>query len=195
LAAEIAEIIKSKFVTSPTIRILDFGCDDMKIAHCVHEIIPSTDWTGTDVRENWENEALGFPYAKFENNNLPFADNSFDMVLMNDVLHHIRKDEQAVSIHECLRTGKMILIKDVFEKGLFSRFILILMDIVGNWAYRVRIPTRYFTRKRFLKFCKENAIDCDIIISEIALYNHLPFMVRLLSPPDLHFIAILRKIN
>jgi 2-polyprenyl-3-methyl-5-hydroxy-6-metoxy-1,4-benzoquinol methylase len=195
LATVIAKIIQSKFGTSPPIRILDFGCGDMKIAQCVHRIIPTSNWTGTDVRENWENEALGFPYAKFENNNLPFADNSFDIVVMNDVLHHIRKDEQAVSIHECLRTGKMILIKDVFEKGLFSRFILILMDIVGNWAYRVRIPTRYFTRKSFLKFCNENTIECDIIISEIALYNHLPFMVRLLSPPDLHFIAILRKIN
>lgn len=195
LANHIAEIIRNEFDSSQNIRILDFGCGDMYVAKCVHEIIPSTNWTGTDVRENWENEDLGFNYKKFENNILPFADNSFDIVLMNDVLHHIIDEEQALSVQECLRAGKTIIIKDVFEKGYFSRFILILMDIIGNWAYNVRIPKHYFSKKRFFQFCSENSINCDIKVSKIALYNHLPFFIRLLSPPDLHFIAILRKKN
>jgi 2-polyprenyl-3-methyl-5-hydroxy-6-metoxy-1,4-benzoquinol methylase len=195
LANKIAEIINSKFDASRSIRILDFGCGDMKVAKCVREIIPSTNWTGTDVRENWENEELGFPYAKFERNILPFESKSFDVVLMNDVLHHVNEKEQAKVMSECLRVGDMILIKDVFEKGYFSRFILIMMDIAGNWAYGVKTPTRYFTKKRFSQFCNENSVNCEIITSEIALYDHLPFFVRLLSPPNLHFIAILRNIN
>jgi len=152
LATHIAEIIKSDFNCTHKIHILDFGCGDMYVAKCIHEIIPSTNWTGTDVRENWDKKDLGFEYVKYENNKLPFSDNSFDIVLMNDVLHHIVDEEKALSVQECLRAGRALIIKDVFEKSFFKSIILILMDIIGNWAYNVKIPTHYFSKKSFFLF-------------------------------------------
>jgi ubiquinone/menaquinone biosynthesis C-methylase UbiE len=193
LGEKIAEIIISETDCSKGVEALDFGCGDMKITSCIHQIIPAINWTGTDILERLENEKFPFQYIKYEECKLPFIDNSFNVIMMCDVLHHIIEKEQSVAIFECLRVGKKVVIKDCFEKGLFSRFVLQLMDIVGNWAYGVRIPTRYFTKKSFLKFCNNNSIDCHLKVLGIELYNHLPFFIKLISPPDLHFIAILTR--
>jgi len=67
------------------------------------------------------------------------------------------------------------------------------MDFIGNWAYGIKIPKKYFTKESFLFFCAKNKLDCDIKISEIALYNHLPSIIRMISPPNLHFIAVLKR--
>jgi hypothetical protein len=100
-----------------------------------------------------------------------------------------------MAVLECLRVGNKVIIKDVFEKGIISCVILILMDILGNWVYGVRIPTRYFSKKRFEKFCKDNLISCEIKVLKVELYNHLRSIIRLISPSDLHFIAVLTKIE
>jgi len=193
LGVEISKIIDPIYDKEKKITALDFGCGDMKVSSCIHQILPKIEWTGTDIHEKMDYEKFPFRYVKYGNNKLPFENDCFDLVLLSDVLHHVIEKEQNEVIKECLRVGRVIIIKDTFEKGIFSRMILILMDIFGNWAYGVRIPSRYFTKERFLKYCEMNSISCDIIVSKIELYNHLPLFIRLLSPPDLHFIAVLRK--
>jgi SAM-dependent methyltransferase len=188
----IAGVIKNEIVCSEKISVLDFGCGDMKIAAEINKKIPNIDWTGTDIYENY-NEKFPFRYVNSENSSLPFEDKAFDIVVMSDVLHHIVEDEQIPILKECLRVGKKVVIKDSFEKGYFFRLILILMDIVGNWAYGVRIPNRYFTRLRFTEMCIKNNIHCEIKVKEIELYNHLSACIKLLSPPDLHFVAVLKN--
>jgi ubiquinone/menaquinone biosynthesis C-methylase UbiE len=193
LGKKIAEIIISETDCSKRVEALDFGCSDMKIASCIHQIIPEINWIGTDIYENPENEKFPFRYIKYEKCKLPFADKNFKVVIMCDVLHHIVEKEQSSSFSECLRVGEKVIIKDTFEKGYLSRLILILMDFFGNWAYGIRIPTHYLTRKSFLKYCNDNSIDCKIKVSEIELYKHLPFFIRFVSPPSLHFIAVLKE--
>jgi ubiquinone/menaquinone biosynthesis C-methylase UbiE len=190
-----AEIIQSEINCDKPFEALDFGCGDMKIATCIHQLIPTVNWTGTDVPEKLDHEILPYRYICFKNNKLPFETNQFDVVIMSDVLHHIAEKGQDVAIKECARVGKIVILKDVIEKGIFSRFILLIMDIIGNWAYGVRIPTRYFTKQRFLEFCKKNSLKVEIKVEKVELYNHLPWIVRIMAPPDLHFIAILKKDN
>jgi len=193
LGTRIAEIIKSEFDCSQKIEALDFGCGDMNISVTINQLIPETVFTGTDIHLIPENAKLPFPYIQFRNNRLPFENNRFKIVILCDVLHHIPEKDQAVTMKECLRVGENVIMKDVFEKGLFSRLVLIMLDILGNWAYGVRIPNRYFTRKRFLKFCEENGFTSKIMINQIELYNHMPYLLRQFSNPNLNFITVIRK--
>lgn len=178
-------------------KLLDIGCGDMRLSNLVSEYARNEKLElkvhGIDIFEPDEkySEQLRENYKKFDGKNIPFSDNEFDVCLIADVLHHDYKNINYL-LDEATRVSEYIIIKDHLEYGLYSRTVLQLMDIVGNWGYGVEIPKQYFTNKSFQEIISQNGLVEVKRIDKIELYNHLPF-VSTISKSDLQFISVLRK--
>ena len=72
----------------------------------------------------------------FHINKLKSSNIKFNFCLIIDVLHHIgiNNDNKIFIITKKLKKlSKYIIIKDHFQYGAFSNFMLIAMDFFGNW--------------------------------------------------------------
>lgn len=174
-------------------RCLDLGCGDMTLAWAVRSLCPETDWTGADIYP-LPNELKQLPeWANYrqisdKGDSLPFKAGEFDITLLCDVLHHVPDEDQHCLLAECLRVSRVVVVKDHYEYGLFSRQLLRLMDFVGNYAYGVSVPRRYFTRSSFEELVRKAAGRIERSQVGVNLYGHLPFIGRVLRP-DWHFFA------
>lgn len=194
LAAEIAARISARSYGLKVIRCLDVGCGDMKISEGISAINPDTSWTCMDLYElpehlrgvkKWDK------YKKYDGRRIPLEDKSVDIVLLCDVLHHIRGDVSAL-LREAGRVGSAVIVKDHFEYSLYSRTMLKAMDFIGNWGYGVGLPERYFTPSGFGALYSSAGLRPVTIDAGIDLYMHLP-LVRLLLKPRWQFIAVLES--
>lgn len=82
------------------------------------------------------------PVHAYDGRTLPFADASFELVLLSDVLHHAAEPEAL--LREALRVARRaVVLKDHFAFGAVSARALALYDWVGNRGTGVALPGRY----------------------------------------------------
>lgn len=177
-----------------SIRCLDIGCGDMTLSEAISEKDNTIVFKGIDIHtvpqemsvlDRWKN------YSRFDGQHIPFEDNSFDVVLFSDVLHHDYKNIE-ILLSEAKRVSKYILIKDHFEYGFFSRKLLQLADIIGNYGYGISIPNRYFSIKSYEGIIGQTGLSEIKRISPIYLYKHNP-LVQFLFKGKYQFISILNS--
>jgi len=193
LSSLIAEEIEKLDIEEP-VRCLDVGCGDMLLSYKIQNKINFTcTWKYIDiyplpktlkVDNKWKN------YQQFNGKVLPFENNTFDVVIICDVLHHDFKHALNL-LYEAKRTSTFLIVKDHYEYGILSRTILRLMDFIGNWAYGVSVPKYYFTPKSFLKICEASDLEIKKEIRDIDLYEH-SFLYSFLTKSSWQFIAVLK---
>jgi SAM-dependent methyltransferase len=179
--------------------VLDIGCGDMSLAEILQD-----SWVDCSIRcldtyplpKHLQGNKKWDKYQDFDGRTLPYANQSVDLALLCDVLHH--DFEQATTLlKEALRVAKYVLIKDHFEYGFVSRQLLRMMDFVGNWGYGVSIPKRYYSIERYGQQLQalEGVEEC-YRLCPIHLYEARPFF-RHLCPGKLQFVSVLHapKIN
>ncbi len=172
-------------------RVLDLGCGDMSLLSGLALTCQLGECVGADIWPQKAAAPLGCRYVPIEPGQpLPWSMKDFDVVLLIDTLHHA--DDPTHLLGEAYQAGVKVIVKDHLEYGPWSRALLRLMDFVGNYAYGVSVPERYFTRDSFLSLVRrvDPAIHCRLDVG-LNLYEHLP-VVRNVLRPDLHFIAELR---
>lgn len=174
---------------------LDIGCGDMTIAELVATAAPQSTWKCLDLyplpselggNSRWQK------YLEFDGNTLPFANQSVDVALFCDVLHHMPADVQMRMLSEAARVAKHVVIKDHFEYGFWSRTLLRAMDFFGNWAYGVSVPNRYFSRASFLAVTAQSGLQVDSMQVGVDLYGHLPVIRRILRQ-EWQFISVISR--
>lgn len=196
LAQLLAEKIERAFPAERTLRCLDVGCGDMGLSKVIGSILPTTEWSCIDIHalpEDKKRDPEWAHYTTFDGSHIPFEDDSFDVVMFADVLHHTEgKCVQLLS--EAGRVSSLTLVKDHFEYSIFSRFALLAMDFVGNWAYGIKLPDRYFDPQQFSEVSESARLFCADMDVGIELYAHIP-IVRHLLRPKWQFIAQLKRKN
>ena len=176
------------------VRCIDVGCGDLGIMERIAEAVPGTIWEYLDIYdipEHLIHSPKWSKYKKFNGRDLPFDDNSIDIVLFCDTLHHAGENAKHL-LEQAHRIGGVVIIKDSFEYSLYSRCMLRMMDVIGNWGYGVSIPRNYFSRDSFKALCKEVGFKVKRLDIGIQLYGHLP-IIRSILRPKWHFIAVLIK--
>lgn len=100
------------------------------------------------------------PFVKIKDEKLPFPKGSFDVVLFNDVLHHIDKAKQEQVISEALRVGKNVFIFEI-EPSLSGK----IFDIVLNKFHYgdLAVPLSFRYPKEWKQLFKKLSADYDYI--------------------------------
>ncbi|MCX6343491.1 MAG: class I SAM-dependent methyltransferase [Armatimonadetes bacterium] len=176
-------LAKSMAPLLPSGRILDVGCGDGTIDILLLAQRPDIEITGVDifVRPNSR-----IPTVEFDGTNLPFEDNSFDCVMMVDVLHHV--DDCLPLLRECARVAKKMVIKDHIANNVFDFQMLKLMDWVGNRSHGVVLPYKYLSSDGWDSVYGGSGFQRESTIASLPIY---PFPFSALFGRKLHFIDVL----
>lgn len=103
------------------------------------------------------------PIKEYNGKKLPFKDNSFDCVLIVDVLHHTLNQEEI--LNEAKRVSKkFILIKDHYWVNSFDFFVLKIADYLGNKPYGVDLPYNFLKLDSWNSLFKN--LDLKVIYSK-----------------------------
>jgi SAM-dependent methyltransferase len=112
--------------------VIDVGAGDGTLGSVFHTYRPETRVVGVEtfVRdERWRTGRI--PMVRFDGRHLPFADRSFDIALLSNVLHHTG-DQLAVLREVCRVTRGTVVIKDHLSRGTLDRWKLAFLDVLGN---------------------------------------------------------------
>ena len=164
-------------------QVLDVGCGDGVIANHI-KASKHIEIQGVDVLER---DSCAIPFKLYDGKKLPFEDNSFDVVQIVDVLHHV-DDIEACFKELCRVTKKYLLIKDHCRDGILARKTLEFMDNVGNKRYGVNLPYNYLSKEEWNQLLNLYNCQKQSWNSSLSLY---PFPLSLFFDRQLHFISLL----
>lgn len=111
-------------------RTLDVGCGNGVVSKVLADRF-GLDLVGTDVTDY---RAEQIPFVPMTPERLPFADESFEFVLLNDVLHHVTDQEALLA--ETRRVGRTVLAFEM-EPGAGAA----LFDRIANFFHHKHMPT------------------------------------------------------
>jgi SAM-dependent methyltransferase len=169
---------------APGSSVLDVGCGDGRLARLIAARRPDISIRGIDVSQRRD---AAMPVETFDGKSIPYGEDSFDVVMFVDVLHHTR--EPMVLLREAVRTARQaILIKDHLAEGTLASSILRFMDWVGNARYGVALPYNYWRLAKWHRAFDKLGLNINSWESNLRLY---PFPAELIFGRSLHFIAVL----
>lgn len=129
----------SDLIPEDVVSVLDVGAGTGEMAHAIQSFRPKLSFSGVDV---YIRPKTFIPVVKYDGSVLPFDDNSYDVIIVVDVLHHC-KDPVSV-LKECTRVSRRwVIIKDHVSDSFLDSKILKFMDWVGNRAHGVVLPYNY----------------------------------------------------
>ena len=176
LAARMAEILP------PNARVLDVGCGDGSIDRLVGDLRPDISITGIDVMVRPTTQT---PVRPFDGKTIPYDDNSFDVVMFVDVLHHT--DDPEILLREARRVARQsVILKDHTRNGILAGPILRFMDWVGNAPHGIALPYNYWPEQRWHQAFAHIGLRPQVWFAKLGLY---PAPASWIFDRSLHFIA------
>ncbi len=165
---------------------LDVGCGDGGIDRMIMDRRSDVTITGLDVSAR---SATSIPVSSFDGLHIPMEADSFDGVLIVDVLHHTHHARELLS--EIVRVARrQVVIKDVVADSWIEHKLLSFMDIVGNRPYGVPCPFTFLTRREWSDVFASLGYASPRYVRDFRLYPR-PF--SWLFDGRLHFVAVLDK--
>lgn len=168
-------------------RILDVGCGDGTIDRLILQKRPDISIEGIDVLIR---PSTQIPVKHFDGSHYPYPDDSFDIVMFVDVLHHT--DDPMVLLREAERVGNMILIKDHLRQGFLGLTTLRMMDWVGNAHHGVRLPYNYWSKEQWNTAFDNLGLKVGEINLKLGLY---PAPLSWFFESGLHFVGRIEHIS
>ncbi len=166
--------------------VLDIGSGDGKLAWSVLQSRPDLRIEGVDVLLR---ERTALPVKPFDGANLPYANSSFDAVMLVDVLHHTL--DPVALLRESLRVARRwLIVKDHFLDGFAAGLRLRIMDYAGNSDHGVALPYNYKSQKQWEDIERVLNLKLAAKTSNLSLYG---WPINVLFGAGLHFIALYEK--
>jgi SAM-dependent methyltransferase len=183
LADELARLMPTN-----TAAVLDVGSGDGLLAREIGVRLPGLVFTGVDIVPRRE---AFIPVALFDGERLPFDDDSFDVVMFVDVLHHATNQRQLLV--EAARVAReQVIVKDHLNESRFDEWTLRAMDWVGNRHNGVPLPYDYWPAQRWLDELAAAGLGVTSFDDRVAFY---PGVLNALFGRGLHVIAAARPIG
>ncbi len=168
--------------------LLDAGCGDGTISKLMQEKNPGLEISGIDIIER-PNSYI--PVRIYDGNKIPYNDDSYDAVMLIDVLHHVKEIKQM--LEEAKRVSrKYILVKDHLYKTHFDFRLLKFMDRVGNKPHGVTLEYNYLKEEEWALVFADLGLKRLVEKTDIPLY---PFPFSILFGRKLHFVCLLQIVK
>jgi ubiquinone/menaquinone biosynthesis C-methylase UbiE len=120
---------------------------------------------------------------------MPWTDNTFDIVILADVLHHERNPDHLLK--ESVRISKgLTIVKDHLREGLLAQQRISLLDWAANAPYQVPCTYRYNNLQEWHETFERAHLRLKEERTSIDIY---PPLVNQLFGKGLHYFAVLEK--
>ncbi len=155
--------------------VLDIGCGDGQITQSLGKARPDIQIKGLETVPR-KNPRISV--ATFDGVTLPYPDNSFDIVLLVDVLHHANHPFALLS--EAHRVAKQsLIIKDHTMDGFLAGPILAFMDNIGNARHEIPLPYHYWPEGTWRRAFRTLGCGVNLWKTDFGLYpSGLNFLAR-----------------
>ncbi|MEQ9460652.1 MAG: class I SAM-dependent methyltransferase [Phycisphaeraceae bacterium] len=165
--------------------LLDIGCGDGTLAAQVNERVGNLQLTGLEVIARPQ---AAIPVTVFDGQHIPLDDNTVDVAMMVDVLHHTH--DPMILLREAARVARSaVIIKDHRMERPLAGLTLRFMDWVGNKPHGVTLPYNYWNARQWSGAWKQLSLTPDQYQTRLGLY---PAPANWLFESGLHFVARLR---
>jgi len=169
----------------PHASVLDVGAGDGLLARKLQGQRPDLTITAVDVVLRSD---ARIDVQAFDGTHLPYAEDSFDTVLLVDVLHHAERPIDLLS--ETRRVARRsIVIKDSVLRGLGAKATLHLMEYLANRRHGIRMPERFWTAAEWRNAFADLELKPDSYSTRLGLY---PFPANWVFERGFHFLARLQ---
>lgn len=166
--------------------VLDIGCGDGTIASLLAQCRPDIAIEGVEVIPRL---TCQIPCRAFDGFHLPFPDQSFDVCLFVDVLHHTTDVTQL--LREAVRVSRStIVLKDHLSESSFDHTTLRAMDWVGNRPHGVTLTYNYQSFREWHEHFAACGLRAMRFSTALPIY---PFLFSQIFGRKLHFVAQLAK--
>ena len=164
------------------VSVLDIGCGDGTLTRALCEQRPDLTAEGIDVLVRKQTRV---PVKEFDGDTIPRPDNSFDIALFVDVLHHT--NDPTILLREAARVARRaIVLKDHTRNGFLAGPTLRFMDWVGNARHGVALPYNYWPEKKWRETFDAMNFTIAEWLPKLSLY---PAPASWFFDRSLHFIA------
>ncbi len=131
-------------------KILDLGCGSGIIGKAFQDFF-GAELFGVDIKDR---RITNLPFQIYDGVHLPFPENSFDIVLINYVLHHAEDPLALLKEAKRVVRDKVIVFEDLSE-GIFSKFICQLHRISYSKIFKNPDKTFFKSEAEWEKIFRE----------------------------------------
>ncbi len=134
-------------------KILDLGCGSGIVAKVFKDFFQA-EMIGVDIKDQ---RIFNIPFEIIDGKTLPFPEKSFDVVLINYVLHH-SEDPEAL-LKEAKRVAKKIIISEDLPEDILSKIYCKFHGLTYNKFFQKNNLTSFKTGKEWEEIFKKIGIN------------------------------------
>ena len=167
-------------------RVLDIGGGTGVIGQCISDLLPADCVKSIDVVDRFC-KTLSISTGLFDGCSLPFPDASYNAAVLNNVIHHVPKQNRICLLREIRRILKgPLYIKDHQVRSRLDHVRLFALDAIGNIPFGGMVKASYLTDENWRRLARETGFriakkigaDYRIGVAERFFPNHLEVAMR-----------------
>jgi ubiquinone/menaquinone biosynthesis C-methylase UbiE len=170
-------------------QVLDVGCGNGALGRAIMKsplCPPRVKVTGLERIKRGNKLS---PIEFYDGQQIPHPKNSFDVVILADVLHHEREPHHLID--ECKRiTRRLLIIKDHKIEGALAKQRISFMDWASNMQYGIPCLYRYNSAQEWTAWYKRHNLFVDHELHAMKIY---PSVINHIFGGHLQYLAVLRK--
>ena len=170
-------------------RVLDVGCGFGALGLALMEDESCPDDVIVRGLERHPRSEKFIEIDGYEGGVLPYEDDTFDVVILSDVLHHEEAPDQL--LEECVRVSRRaVIIKDHLIGGFLAQWRTSFIDWAANAPYGVHCLYQYKTHGDWLESHRRHGLHVEHELTSLNIY---PPGVNLIFGRGLHYFVVLTQ--
>ena len=158
---EIIEILKEREFDT----LLDAGCGPAPLIALLAGMYPEKHFTGIDltlamIEKAKEKDLANAEFVVGDCENLPFEDNSFDVIVCCESFHHYPNPQDFFSsVQRCLKPGGILFLRDYAVDGFAAWLVNHLMMPLANLAGHGDVGV--YSKKELFTMCEKAGLSVE----------------------------------